>query len=85
MKPNISTAPPNYHVLLVVFLICTALGTTSLVVAELFLPANSGGDSGRLAIYRYLGSATVCWLLISMWSWHMIQMAAMRRATEQKL
>ncbi|QDV68635.1 hypothetical protein Poly24_23470 [Rosistilla carotiformis] len=79
MKSFLDTTPPNYRVLFIVFSICTVLGTASLIVSELFMPANPGGDRGRFAMYRYVGAATFCWLSLSLWSWHKMQRPRMEK------
>lgn len=77
MKPTSKWPSPNYRVFLIVFSICTLFGAAGLVSTELFMPANPGGVSGRLAMYRYLGTATVCWLSIAMWAWYHVRLAKM--------
>ncbi len=75
MNSNPWSTPINYRVLFIVFAICTALGMAGLIVSELFMPQNAGGLAGRLAMYRYMGTATFCWALIALWSWYQLQLA----------
>lgn len=61
--------PRKQHwVFLTVFSLCALLGFGSLLVGELFLPDNPGGNQGRLAMYRSLGMMSVIWLSIAIWS-----------------
>ena len=60
---------PNYWWFFIPFSIAALLGFAGVLAGELFLPDNAGGTTGRLALYRYLGSASVCWLSLAIWSW----------------
>ena len=60
---------PNYWWFFIPFSTAALLGCAGIVATELFMPDNAGGMAGRLAMYRYLGSMTVCWFVIAIWSW----------------
>ncbi len=58
----------QYWVLLVVFSLCAVAGIASVVVAEIFMPHNVGGNLGRLAMYRYMGTGAIAWACIAVWA-----------------
>lgn len=76
MKSTTWSTPINYRVLFIVFAICSALGLAGLIVSELFMPQNAYGLTGRLAMYRYMGTATFCWFSVAMWSWYQLRLAS---------
>ena len=65
----------QYWVLLVVFSLCAIVGLASIVVAELFVPNNAGGNLGRLAMYRYLGMGSVAWASIAVWAGYKLRVS----------
>jgi len=64
---------PNYWWFFIPFSTAALLGCAGILAGELFMPHNAGGMAGRLAMYRYLGTMTVCWLCIAIWSWSKLQ------------
>lgn len=58
----------QYWVFLIVFGFCALLGFSGVFVAEVFMPSNAGGNIGRLAMYRYMGTTSVAWALITIWA-----------------
>ncbi|MFH1299817.1 MAG: hypothetical protein ABIK07_02055 [Planctomycetota bacterium] len=58
----------QYWVFLIVFSLCALLGFVGVLVGEIFLPDNPGGNQGRLAMYRSLGLVTLAWAGIAGWS-----------------
>ena len=71
---------PNYWFFFVPFAICALLGFAGVLAAELLMPDNAGGVTGRLVVYRHVGTMSVIWSLIAMWSWHKIQLSRRLKA-----
>tara|TARA_R110002020_G_scaffold239680_2_gene452252 strand:+ start:553 stop:852 length:300 start_codon:yes stop_codon:yes gene_type:complete len=73
MQTNKNYSQPNYWFSFIPFSIAAGLGFASLILAELFMPNNAGGMEGKLAMYRSLGTLSVCWLAFAIWSWGKIR------------
>ncbi|TWT62002.1 hypothetical protein [Rubinisphaera italica] len=73
MQLNKNYSQPNYWFFFIPFSISALIGLASLIVAEMFMPDNAGGMAGKLAIYRWIGSGTLCWMAIAIWSWGKIR------------
>jgi len=58
----------QYWVFLVVFSLCAVAGIASVVITEIFMPHNAGGNLGRLAMYRSMGTGAVAWACIAAWA-----------------
>ncbi|QDV54014.1 hypothetical protein [Gimesia fumaroli] len=66
---KLDSFPRKQHwVFLIVFSLCALLGFGSVLVGEIFLPDNPGGNQGRLAMYRSLGLGSLAWVGIAVWS-----------------
>src|SRR6056297_2645025 len=78
MKSTTWSTPINYRVLFIVFTLCSGLGVAGLIASELLMPQNAGGLTGRLTMYRYMGTATFCWASIAMWSWYQLRLESIR-------
>lgn len=64
---------PNYWLFFVPFSTCAMLGIAGIITSEMLMPQNAAGLEGRLTIYRYLGTMTLIWASIAIWSWCQIR------------
>lgn len=69
------TPRKQYWVLLIVFSLCALAGVASIVVAELFMPNNAGGQLGRQAMFRSMGAGTVAWTCIAVWAGYKLRVS----------
>lgn len=65
---------PNYWFFFVPFSICAFLGLAGIIASEVLMPQNPAGLEGRLTIYRYIGTMSLIWVSIAIWSWHKIRL-----------
>lgn len=65
----------QYWVFLVIFSLCALLGFSGVLIAEIFMPNNAGGNLGRLAMYRYMGSMSLVWVLIATWAGYKLKVS----------
>lgn len=79
MMNNYQINSKQHWVFLVVFGFCALLGFSGVLVAEIFMPNNPGGNLGRLAMHRSMGTTSVVWALIALWSGYKLRVSRLTK------